>query len=86
MDPVGNATPGRRRASRPAPPRAGFAGVARMLQVVAESLSEAAGPRAGRPGAATVRPGGTARTAARGRFGRGGRVDLLALAAYLPQR
>jgi len=104
MSPVGNATPGRRRATPPgtAPPpsraviaddprvaraAADFAVTARMLQLAAESLCEIAGPRAGGPvvGAA-VDPGETARAATRRRFGRGGPVDLLALAAYLPQR
>lgn len=103
MSPVGNATPGQRRATPPrTPPRdlaaatdrpraaraaADFAVTARTLQLVAESLSETAGPRAGGPvGGAAADPGKTARAAPRRRFGRGGAVDLLALAAYLPQR
>ena len=103
MSPVGNATPGRHRATPPRTPppdlavvidhpRAAwastdFAVTARTLQLVAESLGEIAGPRAGGPvGGAAADPGKTVRAAPGRRFGRGGSVDLLALAAYLPQR
>lgn len=102
MSPVRDATPGRHRATPPrTPPRdraatdnsraaraaADFAVTARTLQLVAESLSEIAGPRAGgQVVGAAADPGKTARAAARRRVGRGGSVDLLALAAYLPQR
>ncbi len=80
----GAAVTDRPRAARPA---TDFAVTARTLQLVAESLGEIAGPRAGGPvfGAAAD-PGKTVRAARSRRFGRGGSVDLLALAAYLPQR